>query len=79
MTDEELDELLHDCPTLYHMAERGSWHSIKEHGLLSTSALLDLYEVPEPRRTEIEATHRPQSVAIDRDGLPLRQSEIRYQ
>jgi hypothetical protein len=32
------------------MAEAGSWPSIKRHGLLSTTALLDLFEIPAPDR-----------------------------
>ncbi|MEG9861289.1 MAG: hypothetical protein V6Z81_02105 [Parvularculales bacterium] len=43
MTEEELEELIENCPKLYHMAERGSWSSIEKQGLFSTSALLDLY------------------------------------
>lgn len=70
MTDDELEELITDCPTLYHMAERGSWASIKERGLLSTSALLDLYAVQEPRRGFIEKQHRPDSVELQVNGLP---------
>ena len=45
MTETELEELLSDCPTLYHMAEDRSWPSIRHRGLLSTTALLDLYGV----------------------------------
>ncbi len=30
-------------PRLFHVAEAGSWPSIQAHGLLSTSALLDLF------------------------------------
>lgn len=70
MTEEELEELIADCPTLYHMAERGSWASIKERGLLSTSALLDLYAVQEPQRSGIEKQHRPCGVELQADGLP---------
>lgn len=70
MTDAELEELITNCPTLYHMAERGSWNSIKRFGLLSTSALLDHYAVAPPRRTEIESQHRPESVEIIGAGLP---------
>ena len=51
-------------PRLYHMAERGSWPSICQHGLLSTSALLDLYEVDGEQRAQLEAAHRPESVEI---------------
>lgn len=70
MTEEELEELIADCPTLYHMAERGSWASIKERGLLSTSALLDLYAIREPKRSVIEKQHRPSSVELRAEGLP---------
>lgn len=70
MTEEELEELLSDCPTLYHMAERGAWASIEVRGLLSTSALLDTYGVGQPDRDRIEKRHRPRSVAIHGNGLP---------
>ena len=70
MTEAELEELITDCPTLYHMAERGSWGSIKQYGLLSTCALLDHYAVEPPWRNEIESRHRPKSVEVTRDGLP---------
>ena len=50
MTDAELAELVGDCPTLYHMAEGGGWPAIRQHGLLSTSALLNLYGVEGPQR-----------------------------
>jgi hypothetical protein len=51
-------------PRLYHMAEAGSWPGIMRHGLLSTSALLDLFEVRGPEREAIESAHRPVSLAI---------------
>lgn len=69
MTDDELAELLRDCPTLYHMAERGSWPSIRRHGLLSTSALLDLWQVEGQRREEVEAARRPEGVALEHPTL----------
>ncbi len=65
MTDAELAELLQDCPTLHHMAERGSWPSIRQHGLLSTSALLDLYGKRGAERAAIESRRRPGPVAIE--------------
>lgn len=70
MTEAELEELIADCTTLYHMAERGSWQSIKQYGLLSTSALLDHYAIEPPRRTEIERQHRPMSTEVTSEGLP---------
>lgn len=51
-------------PRLYHMAEVGSWPSIQKHGLLSTSALLDLFAITGEERRKIEACHRPNSVTI---------------
>jgi len=69
VTEAELAELIRDCPTLYHMAERGSWPSIRQHGLLSTSALLDLYEVQGARRTVIEGSRRPEGVTVEHPAL----------
>lgn len=65
MTADELDGLLRRCPVLFHMAERGSWPSIQRYGLLSTSALLDQWQVTGDRRIAIEAAHRPQGVTLD--------------
>lgn len=67
MTEEDLIER---HPLLWHMAEDGSWPGIREHGLLSTAALLDLYEVGGEQRRRIVSRRRPQSVTIERDGLP---------
>ena len=70
MTEAELEELISHCPTLYHMAERGSWASIRESGLMSTSALLDYYDITGHSREKIEQIHRPVSVCIKAQGLP---------
>ncbi len=70
VTEQELEELIINCPTLYHMAERGSWGSIKQYGLLSTSALLTHYDVELSKREEIESQHRPESVEVTGEGLP---------
>ncbi len=69
MTEAELDELQRDCPTLYHMAERGSWPSIRRHGLLSTSALLDLHGIRGAERDRLEARRRPDAVLVQGPGL----------
>lgn len=58
------DEIISRFPKLYHMAEGGSWPSVLEHGLLSTTALLDLFEISGPRRTAIESEWRPESIEI---------------
>jgi hypothetical protein len=46
------------------MAEAATWPSIRQHGLLSTSALLDLYGVGGEDRRRIESCRRSESVTI---------------
>ncbi|MGJ4933848.1 DUF7002 family protein [Bradyrhizobium sp. HKCCYLRH3083] len=64
------EDLLRNYPRLYHMAEDASWESIVEHGLLSTTELLDLYEFEGEERRKLESERRPESVKISREGLP---------
>ena len=52
-------------PRLYHMADAAAWPSIRRHGLLSTSALLDLYGVSGEARERIECQRRAAAVAIE--------------
>jgi hypothetical protein len=59
-----LEQLTAEFPQLYHMAEAGTWESIKRHGLLSTSALLDKFEIKGKERFDIESRHRPECVTI---------------
>jgi hypothetical protein len=66
----ELAELVAQCPTLYHMAELGSWPSIERRGLLSTSALLDAYHVTGTARHSIEEERRGDSVVLKYGRLP---------
>ena len=63
-------DLLAHFPRIWHMAEDGSWKFIRRHGLLSTSALLDLYAVDRDRRFALESQRRPESVPISAKGLP---------
>lgn len=61
MTPERFAEVY---PRLYHMADAAAWPSIRRHGLLSTSALLDLYGITGEERDRIERTRRPEAVPI---------------
>jgi hypothetical protein len=70
VTEDELGELLSDCPTLYHMAEHGTWLAIRERGLLSTTALLDLYGIEGLERMAIEEQRRPEGVPLTHSRLP---------
>lgn len=58
------DQLIEMHPQIYHMAEFGSWASIERHGLLSTIALLDLFEVSAETRRSITRERRPDRVEI---------------
>lgn len=64
----DVEVLLARYPRLFHMAERGSWESIKSRGLLSTSAVLDLHKVTGSARRKLEAEHRPDKVTIGLTG-----------
>jgi|ERR1043166_3429656 hypothetical protein len=59
-----VEELSKRYPVLYHMAEFDTWASIRKYGLLSTTALLDLFEIDGKERSTIEKKHRPASVEI---------------
>ena len=63
-------DLVRHFPRLWHMAEDGSFESIKTHGLLSTSSLLDLYGIEGDERVALESRRRPDSVTVSRDGFP---------
>lgn len=54
-------------PVLYHMAEDGVWGSVKRQKWLSTSDLLDLYQIEGERRFAIESSWRPEIVRIEHD------------
>lgn len=79
------EELARRYPNLYHMAEAGTWESIRRHGLLSTSGLLDLFDITWPERERIESERRPESItikhpkhgtAVIRDQKPMREAAI---
>jgi Family of unknown function (DUF7002) len=80
------EEFATHYPNLYHMAEAEAWPSIKNLGLLSTTALLDRFEIDGDLRRRIESEHRPQSIrithpkhgsALIRDQKPMRESALR--
>jgi hypothetical protein len=60
-----MGELYARYPRLYHMAAAGSWPRIEGHGLRSTTALLDLFEIRGTHRDRIESQHRPESITIE--------------
>jgi hypothetical protein len=82
------ETLIRQFPLLFHMAETGTWESIQKHGLLSTSALLDLFGVSGGGRESIESDIRPDSVtvthpvhgeAVIRDNKPMSRTHLLMQ
>lgn len=51
-------------PRLYHMAEVGTWQSIKQRGLLSTTAVLDTLGITGVARDQFETEHRPEKMTV---------------
>ena len=81
----EFERLISRYPTLYHMAEDGSWESIRRQGLLSTSALLDRFEIENKQRFALESARRPDIVRIEhpehgtalvRDNKPMQEKAL---
>ena len=81
MTPEELANL---HPRLFHITSN-SWLNIKKHGLLSSSAILDLFEIKEPERSCIESRRRSSGVLLQHpehgilvlnDNVPLIESAL---
>jgi uncharacterized protein DUF7002 len=64
----DVAELVETCPRLFHMAEPGSWAGIQRHGLLSTSALLDLFEVDGDLRVVSSAVAPLPTLGLARDS-----------
>jgi hypothetical protein len=82
----EFGHLASRYPVLYRRAEDGSWEGIRRLGLLSTSALLDRFEVQGERRRRIESARRPEIEAIEppehgraliRDNKPMHETVLR--
>lgn len=63
-------DLWHHYPVLYHIAWGGSWPSIKEHGLLSTKALLHLYGMGENEIAKLTRSRREHWIPINCAGRP---------
>ena len=79
------DELAARHPRLFHVTEPGAWPSIRRLGLLSTSRLLDLFEVGAGARQALETQRRPGAVRLNHpshgaivlnDNLPLSETAL---
>ncbi|MBY0292439.1 MAG: hypothetical protein K2W92_04035 [Alphaproteobacteria bacterium] len=59
------EELAARHPRLYHVTEPGAWASVAQKGLLSTTRLLDLFEIEAELRIRIETKRRPAAVPLE--------------
>lgn len=58
------DELSRRYPVLFHMAAYGSWPTLSKYGLLSSSCLTTLFDVPDPLRQDLLTTQRKACVPL---------------
>lgn len=60
----DVEKLIETYPRLYHMAEVGTWPSIRDRGLMSASAVLDHFGLSGRARFNYESAHRTNKVTI---------------
>jgi hypothetical protein len=69
-------------PFIYHLADIENWPSIRQHGLLSTSALLDRIGMERSSRVAVERRYRPYRTVLPtgliiRDQRPMPPAALR--
>ncbi|WP_231669888.1 DUF7002 family protein [Ralstonia solanacearum] len=60
----DIEKLIETYPRLFHMAEAGTWPSIRDRGLMSASAVLNHFGVVDQARNQYESNHRPTKMAV---------------
>lgn len=60
----KIEEFTARYPKLYHMAESTTWQHIKNFGLLSTSAILDLHKIQGNNRMQFESLNRRDMMTV---------------
>lgn len=92
MNDSEIRQFISEHSVLYHVTAADSWPSIKEHGLLSTNALLDRSTLEEGESLRIRRSRRKECVpvqgkeshriplkAVIRDQIPMKDKPLKRQ
>ena len=79
------NEFIQRYPTLYHVSLASNLEQVQRHGLRSTTALLDLFEIRGQERFTLESCRRPSMVTIKHpvhgeavlnDQFPLNESVL---
>lgn len=68
----EIEKLIEAYPRIFHMAEAGTWPSIRDRGLMSASAVLDHFGVAGRARNQYEIVQRATKMSV----LPQAPGEI---
>lgn len=68
----EIEKLIEAYPRIFHMAESGTWPSIRDRGLMSASAVLDHFGVTGQARSRYETVQRATKMSV----LPQAPGEI---
>lgn len=85
MNKEDFKHFYDNCPSLYHMAQPGSWELIQKLGLLSTNRLIEEFGLSSTEKLALTTKRRPDSVpishellgtAVVRDQIPLLDSDL---
>ena len=58
------EEFIRAYPTLFHISLASDGAQISKHGLLSTSALLDICEISGAERFDVESCRRPKAMQV---------------
>ena len=64
-----MEQLVEVHPRLFHMAHHDAWSNIARHGLLSTEALIDKFEITGAEKSALTEQRRAESVPIEHDSF----------
>lgn len=65
----EVDRLIALYPRLYHMAEAGTWPSIRRHGLLCSNEVARLSQLPNEQVVALRREHREDKLRVTVPGI----------
>lgn len=81
-----VEQVVKRYPNLFHMAEVGTWPSIRQHGLLSTKEVIDRANLSDEKGVALVSQHRPDKFAVNvptvgsvllRDQKPMAAGRLR--
>lgn len=70
MTGMDVEKLIARHPRVFHTMSATAWPSVRQHGLLSTQRLIDLFGLGAAERDQLLSAPRRQSTVLRAPGLP---------